>query len=174
MAIQHGMLVTLRSGRKTTSPFSSSIRELSLHREIEMFAGVAASSMPTVRLFFSHQNYSLSSYGSSLKTGFMRLLGRSVTRFLNNREGRKMKDLESNGRERKAAKVSPAGDTDSSFTQEELDDAAFRLLVTGHYHKVCLGPRYKACKDNLAVGGFYSSTWSRVMHICGSQLLSSF
>ena len=130
------MLVTLRSGRKTTSPFSSSVRELSLHREIKMFAGVAASSMPTVRLFFSHQNYSLSSCGSSLKTDFTRLLGRSATRLLNNREGHKMKDLESNDCERKAAKVSPAGITDSFSTQEELDDAAFRLLVTGHCDKV--------------------------------------
>ena len=133
----------LRSGRKTTSPVSRSARELSLHREIEMFAGVAASSMPTVKLFFSRQNFSLRSCRSCLKTGLTRLLGRSITRPLDNREGHRMKDLESAGWEHKAAKASPVEDMqihltqDSSYTQEELDDAAFRLLVTGQYHKWC-------------------------------------
>ena len=108
-----------------------------------MFAGVAASSMPTVRLFFSRQNFSLSSCGSFLKTGLTRLPGRSIIRPLDNREGHKMKDLESDGCEPKAVKASPVEYTqihltqDSSVTQEELDDAAFRLLVTGRYHEFC-------------------------------------
>lgn len=108
-----------------------------------MFAGVAASSMPTVKLFFGRQNFSLSSCGSFLKAGLTRLLGRSVTIPLDNREGHKMEDLESDGCERKAAKTSPVEDTqihltqDSSFTEEELDDAAFGLLVTGRYHEIC-------------------------------------
>jgi len=32
---------------------------LTLHRQVEMFAGVAASSMPTVHQFFNQQNISL-------------------------------------------------------------------------------------------------------------------
>ena len=108
-----------------------------------MFAGVAASSMPTVKQFFSRQNFSLSSCWSSLKTGRTRLLGRSITRPLDNREGHKMKDLESDGCERKAVKASPEEDMqipltqDTSYTEEELDDAAFRSLVTGRYHEFC-------------------------------------
>ena len=116
-----------------------------------MFAGVATSSMPTVKLFFSNQKFSLGSCGLSLKTGLTRLLGRSITRSLNNREGHKMKDLESDGCERRAAKASPVENMqiyltqdsqihltqDSSCTQEEMDDAAFRLMVTGRYHDFC-------------------------------------
>ena len=133
----------LRSGRETTSPVSRSARKLILHREIEMFAGVAASSMPTVKLFFSRQNFSLGSCRSCLKTGLTRLLGRSITRPLDNREGHGMKDLESAGCERKAAQASLVEDMqihlmqDSSYSQEELDEAAFRLLVTGQYHRWC-------------------------------------
>ena len=54
-----------------------------------------------------------------------------------------MKDLLPDDCERKAAKASPEEDMqihltqDTSYTQEELDDAAFRLLVTGRYHKFC-------------------------------------
>ena len=136
-----------------------------------MFAGVAASSMPTVKSFFSNQNFSLGSCGLSLKTGLTRLLGRNVTRSLDNREGHKMKDLESDGRERRAANASPVEDIqiyltqdsqihltqESSYTQEELDDAAFRLLVTGRYHDFC-GRDAKPGPITLPSAAFIRST----------------
>lgn len=62
------MSATFFSGRKTSCPPTNSVRKLMLHREIEMFAGVAASSMPTVNQFFTHQNSPLTSWRSSLKS----------------------------------------------------------------------------------------------------------
>ncbi|PQE16342.1 hypothetical protein CJF32_00006214 [Rutstroemia sp. NJR-2017a WRK4] len=48
-----------------------------LWAQIEMFAGVAASSMPTVHKFFSHRNFSLWSWQPSLKASLLRLASRS-------------------------------------------------------------------------------------------------
>jgi len=39
-----------------------------------MFAGVAASSMPTVKLFFYRQNFSFPSFGSAWKSSFSQLI----------------------------------------------------------------------------------------------------
>lgn len=115
-----------------------------------MFAGVAASSMPTVHQFFTHQNISLMSWTSSLKSSLRHLLsssaqerlpdynpsvtewGGSNTHTSEDRERFRMKSLNQDGSERKAAKAPKAGDSqicltqNISITQEKLRDASSR------------------------------------------------
>lgn len=123
------MAATFFSGRKTSCSRTISVRELMMHRQIEMFAGVAASSMPTVKQFFSRQNLSLTSWRSSVKFRLSHLLSSSVrvkltdenpsftdwggidTHAPEDHEGLRMKDLESDGYERKAAKARRARDS---------------------------------------------------------------
>jgi hypothetical protein len=80
-ATQRGRLATFYSGRKILySPTVSDRytgRELTLSRQIEMFAGVAASSMPTVHLFFSHRKFPLWSWHLSVISSLLRLTSRS-------------------------------------------------------------------------------------------------
>jgi len=138
-------------------PTISSVKELMVHRQIEMFAGVAASSMPTVNRFFTRQNFSLTSLKSSLKSSLTYLLSSSIreklpdynpsftdwggsnTHTSEDREGCRMQDLESDGCDRKAAKAPRVGDSqihltqDISVTQEQLDDASFRPVVTARH-----------------------------------------
>ena len=89
-----------------------------------MFAGVTASSMPTVKQFCTRQNFSLTSWTSSLKIRFTRLRSSPATVKLPDHdpsfpdwggsdrgirgddERFRMRDLESDGCERKAAKAS--------------------------------------------------------------------
>lgn len=118
-----------------------------------MFAGVAASSMPIVSQFFTRQNLSL----TSLKFSLTHLLSSSARMKLpdyspsvtdwggsnmhtsEDREGCRMKHLGPDGCERKAAKAPRVADSliylthDISVTQEQLDDASFRPVVTGHH-----------------------------------------
>ncbi|KAL9126710.1 MAG: hypothetical protein Q9175_007876, partial [Cornicularia normoerica] len=100
-----------------------------LWAQIEMFAGVAASSMPTVKQFFCRQNLSLTSWRSSVKFRLSHLLSSSVrvkltdenpsftdwggidTHAPEDHEGLRMEDLESDGYERKAAKARRARDS---------------------------------------------------------------
>lgn len=49
-----------------------------LHRQIEMFAGVAACSMPTIAQFFSSKNISLTDWGVSLRSSLKNLLNNST------------------------------------------------------------------------------------------------
>lgn len=49
-----------------------------MHRQIEMFAGVTASSMPTVKQFFTRQDFSLMSWTSSVKSSLTHLLSSSA------------------------------------------------------------------------------------------------
>ncbi|MCJ1379010.1 hypothetical protein MMC17_002109 [Xylographa soralifera] len=128
-----------------------------LWAQIEMFAGVAASSMPTVNQFFTRQNFPLRSWRSSLKSSLTRLLssfarvkslnrnssftdwGRSNTHISKDPEGFRMKDLKSNGYEHKAAKAPRMGDSqihlteDIPITQEQLNDISFGPVVTGRH-----------------------------------------
>lgn len=103
-----------------------------LYRQIEMFAGVAACSMPTVKLFFTRQDFSLGSWRSSLKSSVTHLVGSfarvklpdynlmgwggSNTHTFDNRRGSRMTDLESDGCERKAARTPPVGDSQIHLT----------------------------------------------------------
>ncbi len=101
-----------------------------------MFAGVAASSMPTVYQFFTRQNTLLMSWTSSLSSSLTHLLrssareklpdhnpsvtewGRSNTHTSEDRERFRMKSLNPGGSERKAAKAPRAGDSQIRLTQE--------------------------------------------------------
>lgn len=119
-----------------------------------MFAGVAASSMPTVSQFFTRQSLSLTSLKSTLthllssSSARMKLpenspsftdWGGSNTHTSEDREGCRMKHLGPDGCARKAAKAPRVGESliylthDISITQEQLDDASFRPVVTDHH-----------------------------------------
>ena len=126
------------------------VRELIIQRQIEMFAGVAASSMPTVRQFFAGQNISFLSWTSSLKSSLTHLLrssareklpdhnpsvtewGRNNLHTSEDHERFRMKSLNPDGSERKPAKPTRAGDSqirltqDISITQEHLPAASSR------------------------------------------------
>lgn len=115
-----------------------------------MFAGVAASSMPTVHQLFTRQNISLMSWTSSLKSSLTHLLssstrerlpdynpsvtewGGSNTHSSEDRERFRMKSLNQDGSERKEAKAPKAGDSqicltqNISITQEKLRNASSR------------------------------------------------
>ncbi|MCJ1400967.1 hypothetical protein MMC11_004178 [Xylographa trunciseda] len=128
-----------------------------LWAQIEMFAGVAASSMPTVNQFFTSQNSLITSWRSSLKHSFTHLLtgstreklpdhnsnftdwGEGSTRISKGSEGMRMKDLKSNGYERNAVEAPRMGSSqirltqDISVTQEQLDDTLFRPAAAGRH-----------------------------------------
>lgn len=128
-----------------------------LYRQVEMFAGVAASSMPTVHQFFTRQNFSLASRWSSLKFSLAHSPSRSTqvklpdynptskdwvgssTHTSKGREGTRRQDLESDGCERNAVKASRMGNSqirltqDISITQEQRDDASLRPVVTDRH-----------------------------------------
>lgn len=151
------MLATFYSGRKVSCFTINVIRGLILHREMEMFAGVAASSMPTVHQFFVRRNFSLTSWGSSLKSRLTHLLdssarekisyndpsftgwGRSDTHTSGDSERFKMRDLESDGCKHTTTKAPRAENSqihltqDISITQEPLDDASFKRAETSRY-----------------------------------------
>ena len=94
-----------------------------MQRQIEMFAGVAASSMPTVHQFFTSQNTSLMSWTSSLRSSLTHFLRSSSREKLSDhyhgatewegsnmhtsedRERFRMKSLNLDGSERKEAKT---------------------------------------------------------------------
>ena len=124
-------------------------------RQIEMFAGVAASSMPTVKQFFSRQKFSLASWKSALKSSLTHLISNSARVKIpdhnpsfrgwdagnmhtsTNRAGFRMRDLESGGGERKATRVPGEGGSqilltqDISSIQEQLNGASLEPGVTG-------------------------------------------
>ena len=94
-----------------------------------MFAGVAASSMPTVNQFFTREKFLFKSWRSSLRPRLTHLLSRSrsvklldyypsftnwggsKTHTSEDREGFRMNDLELNSCERKAAKAPQVEDS---------------------------------------------------------------
>lgn len=118
-----------------------------------MFAGVAASSMPTVHQFFHRRNISLLSLGVSLKTILTNLLPISSRGDLSDKshhysyrgEGKlkistdykafRMRDLESGDGERKTARKGRSTESerhitrDTSIAQEEMDEALFSPAV---------------------------------------------
>lgn len=126
------------------------VRELIMQRQIEMFSGVAASSMPTVHQFFATQNILLTSWSSSLKSSLTHLLrssareklpdhnpsatewGRSNLHTSEYHERFRMKSLNTDSSEHKPAKPTRAGDSqirltqDISITQDDLRDASSR------------------------------------------------
>lgn len=128
-----------------------------LWSQVEMFAGVAASSMPTVHLFFTRQNFSLASRWSSLKSRLTRSPSSSAqvklpdynpssknwagssTHTSEGRKGTRRQDLESDGCERNAVKASRVGNSqirltqDISITHEQRDDASLRPVVTDRH-----------------------------------------
>ena len=119
-----------------------------MQRQIEMFAGVAASSMPTVHQFFASQNMLLTSWTSSLKSSLTHLLRNSAREKLpdhnpsvtewgssnlynsEDHERLRMKSLHPDGSERKPAKPTRTGDSqirltqDISITEAHLPDAS--------------------------------------------------
>lgn len=121
-----------------------------LWAQIEMFAGVAASSMPTVHQFFASQNILLPSWTSSLKSSLTNILrssareklpdhnpsvtewGNSNSHTSDDHERFKMKSLNPDGSGRKLARPARAGDSqirltqDISITQDSLPNASFR------------------------------------------------
>ena len=129
-----------------------------LHRQIEMFAGVAASSMPAVNRFFTRRDFSIRSWRSSLKSSLRHLLsspareklsdrnssltgwGRSNMHASEDGEGSRMKVLGLDGCDRKTVKAPRVGDSqihltpNLSVTQDRLDDSSFRHVVTGCHH----------------------------------------
>ena len=122
-----------------------------------MFAGVAASSMPTVNQFLTRQNLTLMSWTSSLKSSITHLLsssklvklsdndsnitawGRGNTHNSETHGAFTMKDLKSNDDVRKAAKISRMEDSqirlthDISVTEHSLDEASFKPVLPGRY-----------------------------------------
>lgn len=112
-----------------------------------MFTGVAVSSMPTVKQFFSRQDFVFMSWGSSLKSSLSHLLSSSTREKISDDnhsftawsgsktqtsiDGGKfrMKDLESNGGQHKVGKYPRREESqihlthDISVTQDRLDDA---------------------------------------------------
>ena len=136
---------------------ASSVRELIPHRQTEMFAGVAASSMPAVNQFLTRQNFPFTSWTSSLKSSVTRLLNSSTQLKLSDNnsdvrgwakgdthtsdicEGFKMKNLKLSRDECNPAKTSRIEDSqiylthDISITQHKLDEASFRPVVSGLY-----------------------------------------
>lgn len=129
-----------------------------LHRHIEMFAGVAASSMPTVHQFFTRQNFSLASRWLSLKSSLIgsksgvvqmkasnhdfniKNWGNNKLHSSQNRKGIKKRDLESDGCERNTVEASSMGNSqihlthDISITEESLVNASFapEARITDH------------------------------------------
>ncbi|KAI9656910.1 MAG: hypothetical protein M1821_003549 [Bathelium mastoideum] len=77
------MLVFMTGGLAAISSIVSLVYRVKLQEDlgdsmqIEMFAGVTASSMPTVTQFFSRQNFSIASWASSLRSNITRLLSLS-------------------------------------------------------------------------------------------------
>lgn len=121
----YGTSVTFCSGRKTSWSLTHIVIELMLGRQIEIFAGVAASSMPTVKQFFNRQNFSLKSWGLSIKSSLpylrsssARVPGGSNTHAAQDHGGLRMKDLESDGYEHIGAKARRAGDSQIRLTQD--------------------------------------------------------
>ena len=130
-----------------------------VHRQIEMFAGVTASSMPTVNQFFTRQRSLLASWTSSLKSSLSHLLSSSPREKLTgyspsfteragsiadtsgDRQGLKLKDLEVDGCKRKAAKPPPVGDSQIHLTEEitiaheQLDETLLKSIVTDRHHQ---------------------------------------
>lgn len=116
-----------------------------------MFAGIAASSMPTVHQFFTRQNFSLGSRWSSLKSSllhsqsnaaqnklsshhpsFMELGGGSIQSSEGCKQS-KRKDVEHDARGRKAKTASSTQihlTLDISVTEERQNDASPRPEVT--------------------------------------------
>lgn len=107
-----------------------------MHRQIEMFAGVTASSMPTVKQFFTRQDFSLMSWTSSVKSSLTHLLsssarekldddnpnstnwGGSKTHTLEDHEAFRMRDLKAGSCERKTVKAHRTGDSQIYFTTD--------------------------------------------------------
>ena len=141
-------------GVRRPEPPTHLIELLMLQRQIEMFAGVAASSMPTVNQFFTHQSFPLKSWRSSLRSSLTHLLSSSArvklpgrnssftdwdqsnTHTSKYREGFKLEDLKSDGYEGKAAKDPRMGDSeihlteDRSTTHEQLNGTSLGPVVT--------------------------------------------
>jgi hypothetical protein len=137
------------AGRKTSCPPPSSVRKLMLHRQIEMFAGVAASSMPNVNQFFTRQNISFMSWTLSLRSGLSNLLSTFTREKLpdykasytdwngsnkhtsESRERFRMKDMDSHGSGRNMAKAPKVRDSqihltqDISITRERMDQRLY-------------------------------------------------
>ncbi|KAL6714315.1 hypothetical protein ACLMJK_007738 [Lecanora helva] len=127
--------------------------------QIEMFTGVAVSSMPTVNQFFSRQDFSPLSWRLSLKSSLTRLLtnstrekipegdynsttkGGSKTHTAGNNEGYNMRDLESNGDRNGFGMVARSDDSqihlthDISITQEQLDDSMYKPVISSQHRQ---------------------------------------
>ncbi|CAD6566657.1 MAG: hypothetical protein ASARMPREDX12_008782 [Alectoria sarmentosa] len=127
---------------------------VSLWAQVEMFAGVIASSMPTVKQFFSRQIFSLTSLNFSsighLRSRSARVKlsdddpsftgwGGSNTHTSEGREGFRMKGLESDGYKQKVEKAPRVRDSkiyltrDISNARESLDNAPSRPVVIGRH-----------------------------------------
>lgn len=143
--------------RCSASPIISprSVRELMLHRQVEMFAGVAASSMPTVHQFFARHNFSLravkwsslksilihSPFGSAKEK--LRDSDQSLTEWSKNskhpskgRKGTKKNDLESESYERKTSRLENSQirlTRDVIVTREPLNESSFRSVNTDRH-----------------------------------------
>lgn len=140
-----GKLATSLCGCRLPCPISNSVVALTLNRQIEMFAGVAASSMPTIHQFFVHRNFRPTSWRPTWRYGrtyimngstkmklsdytpSFRSWGKNSMQASNNREHFRMNDLESNSCECKAAKPPSVADSrvrltrDVSVIHEPLD-----------------------------------------------------
>ena len=107
-----------------------------LIRQVEMFAGVIASSMPTVKQFFSRQIFSLTSLNFSsirhLRSRSARVKlsdddpsftgwGGSNTHTSEGREGFRMKGLESDGYKQKVEKAPRVRDSKIYLTRDISD-----------------------------------------------------
>lgn len=107
-----------------------------MQKQIEMFAGVAVFNMPTVHQFFIRQIILPMSWISKMKFNFTHLLSSSArekfsdhnpsvpgwdrnnTHTSEDRERFKMRNLNPNGYERKAAETPRVGDSQIRLTQE--------------------------------------------------------
>ena len=111
-----------------------------------MFAGVAASSMPTVHQFFNRQNFSLASLWSSLKSrlthshtnGTKTKLPNDLPGFLELSEGGKVVRTKDPMYDASGRKLHKASSTQIHLTQEILitqeqhKDASFQFDGTDH------------------------------------------
>lgn len=118
-AMQPGALHTSYSEDKTIHSLIPVIaKNLRSYSELEMLAGITASSMPIVSKFFFRQNYSLVSWGSSFRSNIKHFMTKSAREKIpgdppskqssgrnaynkGENKGYRLRDLDSDGSERK-------------------------------------------------------------------------
>ena len=155
LMIQHGRQPMSSFGCETSLPVACISRLLMLYRQMEMFAGVAASSMTTVHQFFCRKKFSFASW-KSLKSIFTHLRSSSSQLKLSGNNSSsadwhgsnrrpsedhqrlKTQDLESAAYEYNETK-SPRVDSghivltqDYSVTREQLHGTLFKPVVESH------------------------------------------